>query len=793
MAFIAAVALNSSTLLLDEGDRVVAIINRDIERRDDAAATHLHSLGVWRGALRTVGDLSAWRPARRNVTANGYAPVSIPVAEVTASAFRVARVTPVQGRTFTSEDEREGAPDVVIIGYELWQRFFDGRPDILGATLQLGMTPHTVIGVMPEGFAFPFNNQLWTPLRLNATAYEAGNAPSVTVFARLAPGASLDDAQRELATVAPRIGDLLASRGEYIRPVVMPYARAFLRGTIEDVEYGSLARRAQVVVILLLSVIATNIALLVYARTASRAGEIAVRTALGASRARIVAQLFMEALVLSGVGSIVGLMIAHVASRRAAAMIQLSYGEVVPYWIHLGITPGVALYAAGLAVLSAIVIGVVPGLKATRDRVSQNLREVSRNTSMRLGRTWTALLVTQVAISVAVLPVAQGGAHAWLSLVLADFASPVTSNTVIAGLELDNDVEAVSPSAEVRRTRQARFAASVEELGRRLEEMPGVRVFRMSPAPDDREYMQIDVDTAGRPNALSQFGRTVQRAHVEGDYFSALGIRLLAGRTFAEVDAAPNANAIIVNRAFTEWFFGSENVLGRRVRLSGSVGADGVRQESREPWWEIVGVVEDYPIIPTSGPRPRVYRPLRAEVTYPIVLAVQAPGLDPSVIAERVRTAAVAVDPRLRLGAIRSLEDRLEDGIKATKVAIFGLVMVIVSVVLLSTAGIYALMSFTVTRRRREIGIRSALGAKSGRVLAGILSRALWQLGIGVAIGAVGAPIIAALGGDSSTPRELIVNGLVLIVTMVVVGLLATIGPARRALRVHPTEALRAE
>jgi ABC-type antimicrobial peptide transport system permease subunit len=180
-------------------------------------------------------------------------------------------------------------------------------------------------------------------------------------------------------------------------------------------------------------------------------------------------------------------------------------------------------------------------------------------------------------------------------------------------------------------------------------------------------------------------------------------------------------------------------------------------------------------------------------MTYPIVLAVHAPGLDPSVNAERVRTAALAVDPRLRLGAIRSLEDRLEAGIRATKLGIFSLVMVMVSVVLLSTAGIYALMSFTVTRRRREIGIRSALGARSGRVLAGILSRALWQLGIGVAIGVVAAPIIAALAGNTSTPKELVVNGLALILTMVVVGLLATIGPARRALRVHPTEALRAE
>jgi putative ABC transport system permease protein len=151
------------------------------------------------------------------------------------------------------------------------------------------------------------------------------------------------------------------------------------------------------------------------------------------------------------------------------------------------------------------------------------------------------------------------------------------------------------------------------------------------------------------------------------------------------------------------------------------------------------------------------------------------------------------VDPTLRLGPVRSLEDRLEDGLKAEKLGILSLVLVTVSVVLLSTAGMYALVSFTVTRRRREIGIRSALGAGSGRVLLGILSGAMWQLGTGVALGVVGAPIIATIAGNSSTTRELVESGLVLIATMVVVGLLATIGPARRALRVHPTEALRAE
>jgi predicted lysophospholipase L1 biosynthesis ABC-type transport system permease subunit len=241
-------------------------------------------------------------------------------------------------------------------------------------------------------------------------------------------------------------------------------------------------------------------------------------------------------------------------------------------------------------------------------------------------------------------------------------------------------------------------------------------------------------------------------------------------------------------------FFQDGNALGKRVRrLSSSYGADGVRQEWKEPWLEIVGIVEDYPEIPTHTPYPKAYLPLRVDRAYPIVLAVRANGIPTATAVERVRSIAFDVDPSLRFGVIRTLEDRLEDGIRAEQLGLLGLVLVTVSVVLLSTAGIYALMSFTVTRRRREIGIRSALGAGSGRVLAGILKRAMWQIGTGVAIGVVGAPIIATLAGNSSTTRELVANALVLIATMLIVGLLATIGPARRALRVHPTEALRAE
>jgi predicted permease len=793
LAFIVAQALNVASLPVDEGERIVAINNRDLEKSQDVKSTHLQSVTVWR-EMRTVTDLAGYRLAQRNLIAGDRAPVSKLVAEMTASGFRLARVTPKLGRTFTDDDERDGSPNVVVIGYDLWQQLFDGREDIVGSIVQLGATSHSVIGVMPPGFRYPFNNQVWIPLRLNPLTYPPGRAPSLTVFGRLAPGASLEDAQRELTTIAPRVNEILTAKFPSIRPLVVPYTRAFFNGTVGGMGYGSLAQRAQIIVILLLVVITTNLAVLVYARTASRAGEIAVRTALGASRQRIVAQLFVEALALSGVAAIVGLLMAYAASQRAASILSVTFGEQLPYWIRLDITPNVALYTAGLAILASVIIGAIPALKATRPQLANTLKNVSGTTSARLGRTWTALLVAEVAVSVAVLPIAQGGTRAWVGLALADFGSPILSHTVIATALLDEDARAIALTAEARAARLARYASRVSELERRLETEAGYDVTLMSAAPGAENNIRIEVDMiAGAPDSLDwSYGPSVLSTEVGPDFFGAFGIRLLAGRLLETSGADERTNAVVVNSAFVQRFFNGRNALGRRIRRFAEVAQDAPK-ESREPWWEVVGVVDNFPVVPSRTSLPKVYLPLRAAETFPMTLAVRAASVPASTAADRVRSTALAVDPSLRFTPIRSIEDLIESGMEGERLGILALVMVTMSVVLLSAAGIYALMSFTVMQRRREIGIRSALGAGRSRVLLGILSRALWQIGLGVGIGVIGAPTIATLAGDSSTTKELVVNGLALIASMFVVGLLATFGPARRALNVHPTEALRAE
>jgi putative ABC transport system permease protein len=796
VAFTVVRAVTNTRLPLDEGDRVVAIRNVDARTNRDASRTHLHDLAVWREALPAVEELGAFRSTSRNLIAPDVPAEAVSIAEMSASGFRVARVAAIRGRTLSDDDALEGAPAVVVIAYDIWQQRFGGRADIVGSTVQLGTVRHTVVGVMPKGFAFPANHQAWTPLQLSASAYKAGEAPAIIVFGRLAPGASLAEARSQLTTIGQRLSATYPSTHEHIRSRVFPYAQIFIDGTgLSTSPWGRLLHLGQVVVSLLLVVIATNVGVLVYARTASRSGEMAVRTALGASRRRVVAQLFAEALVLSAVASLVGIVVAHFVFRRIDALVQQSLANQLPFWIRLQVTPAVVAYVAGLAVLAAVIIGVIPGLKATRQRLSDRLRDLSGGSSMQLGRTWTALLIAQVAVSVAALPIALGGGAEWVRLVALDLGTPVTESFVIATPVLDLDRDARSDARATVAERRARYANVVAELTRKLGAEPGgFEVVLMSARPGAEDDTELDIDrpssmpshdtsAAGRPRRSAGIG------YVDANFLDAFSVRTLAGRRFVAADFAPGANALIVNQAFVKYFLGDGNPLGRRVRPAAREGAT-----SAEPWWEIVGVVEDFPGPPDRAAlRLKAYRPLQPNAVYPMTLGVRARTLTTPSTVRQIRDVAMSVDPALRFTVIRTLEDAMSDEIKVERLGVFWIVMVTLSTVLLSAAGIYALMSFTVARRRREIGIRAALGARSGRVVAEILTRAVRQLAIGVGIGFAGTLALGPLVGDSSPLLQRLVQLLVVVAVMMIVGLIAAIGPARRALRVQPTEALRSE
>lgn len=772
-----------ATLPLDDGDRIVALENWDVERNNEARRA-AHDYLLWREELRSFEEIGAFRVVNRNVVVPGGAAEPAHVAEVTASTFRIARVPPLFGRPLLDDDERVGAPPVVVIGYDVWHSRFDAAPDVVGRTLRLGNVVHTIVGVMPDAFKLPVNDSYWTPLRLDTSRFARGEGPSIFIFGRLTDGVSMEDANAELAAVGLRSATAFPETHGHLRPQVMPYSRPIL--DIQDVAAWQVAMM-QLTVSTLLLVVALNVAILVYARTATRQGEIAVRTALGASRPRIIGQLFIESLLLAAIASAAGLALARFGLAQAHRIMALDLARA-PYWIDYDVPWAAVLYVAALCIFVALVAGAVPALQATSKRVQSTLRELSGSTGMRLGRTWTMLIVAQVAFAVAAMPLALG--MAWQEI-----RNEVTRPTfaaeryLAAAFAMDSEPPHGVDPAAYRRGLNARSAELQTELVTRLEAEPWVGDVTLALRPPGQEAsrrIEIEQAAAAAPGAF-----TVSTNQVDVDFFDAVEAPALIGRTFTEADRGHNV--VIVNRAFAQRILGGADVLGRRIRYPATVDDDdGPQTES--PWHEIVGVAADLhanalnPELVT----PAVYHPLTFGGTANGSVLVRVAGGAPDPYIGRLRELAAAIDPGVRVNAYPLVEIYRQANV-ALRLVAAALGLAILSVLLLSAAGIYALMSFTVSQRRKEIGIRAALGADATRLLGSIFARAARQLLLGVSVGVAVAWIAdIGSGGELMGPeRTVLVPSMAMV--MVVVGLLAAVGPATRGLRLEPTQALRDE
>ena len=774
-------AVMDPTLPVSEGDRVVSLQNAT----DDPGTPErrmLHDFVLWRDEMTSVRDLAAFRTVRRNVTTDAGTDLT-PIAEMSAAGFRVPRVAPLMGRPLLEEDERPGGPRVIVIAEEEWRQRFAADPEIVGRTLRVAGTPHTIVGVMPAGFRFPLNNRYWLPLRLDPSDYEVGGGPTLAVFGRLADGATLERAQAELATLGARMAAEYPDTHARLRPQVLSYTRDFF-----DVDSPAIAwamRLLQVGISLLLVVVAVNVATLVYARTATRIGEIAVRSALGASRRRIVAQLFGEAFIVSAVAAVIGLGIAVFALAQLQAHIERNVGSELPYWFELGLSPGLIAYVAVLALLAGMIVGVVPALRATGRRMQAGLQQLAaRGSSMQLGRTWTAMIVAQVAIAVAVLPFAVYIAGQSLVRATAE-ARYRTEEILHARLTLErDDATPAALAASYDSLMDARFVERAGALLRSLEGEPAVAGVAFSRrAPSKGISARFELDDGSTMFVLAN--------NVDLDMFDVLGVPIVAGRGFDARDTRGGPRAVVVSRTFADRLGGM--ALGRRIRQVWYTGTDDEREIEYGPWLDVIGVVPDFAIPDDFDPEPpRLYTPPALGVT-DIILTLRIRDGNPAAFVSRLHEITASVDPDLQLSEVTTAAD----GHRAARHVLLAMALAVLavtsSVLLLSAAGIYAMMSFTVARRRREIGIRSALGAEPRRLLAGIFARAAAQLGTGVAAGLLLAfALDRAMGGGPFVADGLVYLPIVA-ATILALGLFAALGPARRALAVQPTEALREE
>ena len=727
--------------------------------------------------MRSIEHLGAAQYLEQTVTTEEGYTETLDVARISPSLIRMTGEAPVLGRPLLAEDEQAGAPPVVLIDETVWERFFGRDPGVLGRTLRVGAVHASVVGVMPAGFGFPVNFTVWTPLRVEGAGYGPRQGPPVEIYGILRPGVSLEAARAELAALGARAAADLPATHERLRPRVDRFGRG-------DGEMRWVIQGLRFVFLLLMLVMCVNVATLMFARTATRQGEIAVRSALGASRRRIVAQLFVEALVLTLVASAAGLTAAWAGLRWGMQIFwRVQQAANPPFWWDDALRPTTVAYTLTLAVVAAAMLGVLPALKVTGRRVQASLRRLSTGgTGMRFGGVWTALVVLQVALSVTFLPTAFLSARDAMLEAERDSGFPADEYLTARVLrELEVPAEELPPGA--REAESARTAELFAEVKRRVAAEPGVSsvVFtgRIPGLNNRREVIVFDTARVV-PDTLVEY--EPHYLAVDEDYLEAMDAEILAGRGFRPADFAPGSRAVIVNQAFVAEYTEGRSPVGTRIRYPG-------REEDGSPeWYEIVGVAQNTEMDAYGpGALDAVYHPLVPGRDEALQMFVEA-GPRAASLGPRLRAVVTSVDPSLRLGETVTVRETWAAAHQSGRIFALLQALIVLAALLLSMAGVHALMSFTVSQRTREIGIRTALGARPRRIVASIFSRALGQLGAGVLLGTVFA--LALRWDDLTTEGPTMVASIV--VAMLTVGLLACFIPARRALRIQPTEALKA-
>lgn len=769
----------------DGDDRVRALRYWDPATATVAPSTY-GDFEYWSRRLSSFSALGAFRSGSYNVASEDGRAAPAAGAQVTASSFQILGTPPLMGRVFVGADEAPDAPAVVVIGHDLWRARFAADPAIVGKTIRVGSRLRTVVGVMPQGFLFPLTQQLWLPLPRESAA--AGGS-GVRIFGKLAGDADAEAAQSELSAVGrpPMPAASTESRAR-LRPEVVPFGMSFMSVPRAGLDAVQGFYFFQLLALALLLVACGNVAMLVFARTATRFRELAVRTALGASRARIVTQMFVETVLLAVVGAGAGVFSVDWLLGRVN-LAALAGEPALPYWLRLDVTPEAMVWAFALAIGSAAVAGVVPALRITGKRIQESIQRAEAGRSgIRFGGVTGALIVADVAISVAVVGFA---------MVLSQRVLDSRTAETLAGIPPERYVaiEVRVPrgaGTDLESSDSAHVAATQIALVERLRSEPGVESVVVADALPRMDHRAVPVEVEGIERAGDFPGWWVRSARVDIDFFEGLGHHALVGRSFDAADLETPVRPVIVNTVFVDRILAGQDAVGRRLRiLRSSPGTEG-------PWMEIVGVVGHLGVsmVNPQGAE-AVYLPAAPGEIQPIQVGIRVAN-GPETLAPRLRDIVAEVDPTAVVGSPVLLSD-VRQGDWYIMVAIAaGLGLLVGVLVVLAVSGIYAIMSFSVSERTREIGIRRALGAPRQLIVATILRRSLIQIGLGALIGLpFAARVYYEFGGSIPGETSPIVAALVatsLAAGMVtVVAVLSCLVPMRRVLAVRASEALRAE
>ncbi len=756
-------------------DRLMFFTEDKLVDGNNGMRVPIHDFVDWRDQQTTFEELAALYSGTVNLADEDQRPERFLGAFVTSNTFSQAGVMPILGRGFREGEDLAQAAPTMVLGYEVWQNRYGGDPDIVGKTIRANGSMYTVIGVMPERFKFPFDSDVWLPLAMNPTELERGDGIRLDVFGRLKVGVSMDQAEAEFATIAQRLAQEYPATNDGVTVEIKPYTEEYMPRQITAVLWAML-----VAVFGVLLIACANVANLLLARAAGRSREVAVRSALGASRATVIRQLLVESLVLAVVGGVIGVGLSYVG----IAVFNASIIDIQkPFWIEIDLFPPVLVFAIAVTLVASVVSGMIPAFRASGTQVHEVLKDASRGSSgLRMSRFTTALVIGEIAVSCALLVAAGFMVKSIINVQNVEMGF-ATEQILTARVGLnENDY----PDNESR----LRFH---EELVLGLEALPGARSVSLTSNLPASGAGMFWYGVEGEAYSTDQDYPFANRSVITPGFFSTFGVSVLEGQDFSDHDRAESIPVAIVNESFVRRHFADGSAVARRIRFG--------RSDSEQAWLTIVGVVPDLHVGGGVGGigsddriQEHVYIPLAQNARAFMSIAI-ATGADPMALAPSVRGVIVGIDANLPIYNVDTMEGVIETstwafGLFGSLFAMFGGIALFMAAV-----GLYGVMAFSVSRRTQEMGIRMAMGARPHAIVGLVLKKGFTQLVIGMTVG-------LGLGAVLSSPLRVMLFEvstadptvyLTIVLTLCLAGFLACIVPARRATRVDLVEALRQE
>jgi putative ABC transport system permease protein len=712
--------------------------------------------------------------ARVILTGEGE-PVRLDAAEVSASLFNVLRVRPQLGRTFAADENTPGKTNVIILSHGLWQQRFGGAPDAVGRRITIDGVPREVVGVMPAGFSYPAGRQAWMPIEYDENfASKQRGAWQFNSVARLKPGVTPAQSAAEAAAIGRTLARQFPDANANLDITTFPLREAI----VGDIRRSVLVLLGAVAFVLLIA--CANVANLLLARAASRESEMAVRTALGAGRSRLIRQLLTECAILALAGGGLGLLLAV----WGVAFLTSLQPQGIPRLESIRIDGAVIGFTIAVALATGVIFGLVPAVHATQGGLSGALKEGGRGAVTTRGgsRMRGTLVVVEMALAVMLLVGA--------GLLMRSF---MRLQAVDPGFRPEQALTFDLTLPDARYQEDATRVAFFDRLMPKLRALPGVRAAgAVMGLPLSGMQFNISFKVQGRPPVPPADEPSMEIRVASPDYFPTIGIPLKRGRLFTEQDREGSPRVVLITESAARQFFANEDPIGKTITLGWGKRNHGARVAAGG---EVVGIVGDVKDAGLSEPNPpQLYMPLRQwpVSSMSVVLKTATP---PASLTEAVRTQVYDVDPNLPVSNVRTLDQILGLSISQPRFYMLLLTMFAGIALVLAAVGIFGVLSYAVSQRTREIGIRMALGAQERSVVGMVVRQAMLLVLSGVAAGLVMAAFVSQALAKmlfSVTPTDPVTFALVAVV-LATVALLASYLPARRATRVDPVVALRAE